>query len=103
MGNKLVNSLNTNVTQRGEINEQHQNVIKLIVQRDLAMLSATHQETPQTITQPHAVSVHHDDNHEHIQLFDEVVSAWQPWHSATPNYNLPRTYASTPITTFVGF
>jgi hypothetical protein len=31
MGNKHVNVPNTNVTQRGEVNEQHQNVVKWIV------------------------------------------------------------------------
>ncbi len=103
MGNKPMNALNMNATQRGEVNEQHQNVVESIVQRDLAMLSTTHQETPWTITQPHAVSVHHDDNHEPIQLFDEVESTWQPWRSATPGYHLPKTGASTPITTSTGF
>jgi hypothetical protein len=46
MGNNLVNAPNTNVAQRGRVDEQHQNVVKLIVQRDLAMFSTTHQETP---------------------------------------------------------
>jgi len=67
------------------------------------MFSTTHQETPQIITQPHAMSVHHDDNHEPIQLFDEVVFARQPWQSATPSYNLPRTSAFTPIITSASF
>jgi hypothetical protein len=49
------------------------------------------------------VSVYHDDNHEPIQPFDEVVFARQPWRFATMGYNLLRTDASTPITTFVGF
>jgi hypothetical protein len=31
MGNKRVNVPNTNATQRGEVNEQHQNVVKWIV------------------------------------------------------------------------
>ncbi len=52
MGNKLVNALNTNVAQREEVNEQHQNVTKLIMQRNLTMLSTIHQETPRTIIQP---------------------------------------------------
>ncbi len=49
------------------------------------------------------VSVHNDDNHEPIQPFDEVVSVQQPWWSTTPGYILPKTSASTPITTFAGF
>jgi hypothetical protein len=73
MGNKHVNVPNTNATQRGEANEKHQNVVELIVQRDLVMFSTIHQKTPRIITQPHVVSVHHDDNHELIQLFDEVA------------------------------
>jgi len=67
------------------------------------MFSTTHQETPQIITQPHAMNVHHDDNHEPIQLFDEVVSARQPWRFATPSYNLPITNAFTPIITSASF
>ncbi len=43
---ELVNAPNTNATQRGEVNEQHQNVAKPIVQRDPIMFSTTHQETP---------------------------------------------------------
>jgi hypothetical protein len=39
------------------------------------MFSTTHQETPQIITQPHAMSVHHDDNHEPVYSFDAIVSA----------------------------
>jgi len=31
MGNEPVNALNTNATQGGKINEQHQNVTKLVV------------------------------------------------------------------------
>jgi hypothetical protein len=31
MGNELVNAPNTDATQRGKINEQHQNVAKLVV------------------------------------------------------------------------
>ncbi len=46
MGNELVNAPNTNVAQRGEVNEQHQNAAEPIVQRDLIALSTTHQETP---------------------------------------------------------
>jgi len=48
------------------------------------------------------MNVYHDDNYEHVQPFDEVVSA-QPWQFATPSYNLPKASASTPIATFVGF
>jgi hypothetical protein len=65
MGDKLVNAPNMNATQRGEINEQHQNVTKLVVERDLIVFSTTHQETPRIITQPRVVSVHNDDNDEH--------------------------------------
>jgi hypothetical protein len=43
------------------------------------MLSTTHQVTPWTLTQPWAMNVHHDDNHEHVQSFDEVVSTQEPW------------------------
>ncbi len=49
------------------------------------------------------MNVYHDDNHEPIQPFDEVVFAQQPWRFATPSYNLPKTDAFTPITTFVSF
>ncbi len=41
----------TYATQRGEANEQHQNVTELVVQRDPITLSTIHQVTPQTITQ----------------------------------------------------
>jgi hypothetical protein len=67
------------------------------------MLSTTHKKTPQIITQPRAMTVYHDDNHEPIQPFDEVVYVRQPWWSATPCYNLPRTNASTPIITSISF
>jgi hypothetical protein len=49
------------------------------------------------------MNVYHDDNHELVQLFDEVVSTRQPWQFATPCYYLPRSSAPTPIATFVGF
>jgi hypothetical protein len=49
------------------------------------------------------VIVHNDDNHEFVQLFNEVVSIQQPWQSVIPCYNLPKTGASTPIITFTGF
>jgi hypothetical protein len=48
---------------------------------------------PQTLTQPRVASVHNGDNHEHVQLFDEVFYTWQPWRSITLGYNLPRTNA----------
>jgi hypothetical protein len=41
------------------------------------------------------MNVHNDDNHELVQLFDEVVSIQQPWQSTTPCYNLFRIGAST--------
>jgi hypothetical protein len=44
------------------------------MQINIVALSTTHQETPRTITQPKVVSVHNDENHELVQLFDEVVS-----------------------------
>jgi hypothetical protein len=46
MGNEHVNALNTDATHRGEINEQHQNVVEPIVQRNPIALSTIHQETP---------------------------------------------------------
>ncbi len=49
------------------------------------------------------MNVHNDDNHEHVQLFNEVVFAQQPWCFVTLGYNLPRTDAFTPIITFIGF
>ncbi len=64
MGNELVNTPNTDATLRGKVNEQHQNVAKLVVQRDPIVFSTTHQETTRTITQPKVVNVHNDDNHE---------------------------------------
>ncbi len=72
MGDEHVNAPNTNVAQRGEVNEQHQNVVEPIVQRDPVALSTTHQKTPRTITQPKVMNVHNDDNHEQVQSFDEV-------------------------------
>ncbi len=74
-----MNAPNMNATQRGEINEQHQNVTNLVVERDLIVLSTTHQKTPRIITQPKVVSVHNDDNHEHVQLFAKVIFVQQPW------------------------
>jgi hypothetical protein len=49
------------------------------------------------------MNVYHDDNHELVQPFDEIISTRQPWRSTTPCYNLPTTDASTPIATYVGF
>ncbi len=49
------------------------------------------------------MNVYHDDNHELVQPFDEVVSARQPWQSATPSNNLPKIDAFTPITTAINF
>ncbi len=49
------------------------------------------------------MSVHNDDNHEPIQLFNEVVFVQQPWRFVTPCYNLPKIGASILRTTFVGF
>ncbi len=43
MGDELMIALNMDVTQRGEINDQHQNVVELIVQRDPTTLSTIHQ------------------------------------------------------------
>jgi hypothetical protein len=40
-----MNAPNTNVAQRGEVNEQHQNVAKLVVQRDPIALSTIHLKT----------------------------------------------------------
>jgi hypothetical protein len=42
MGHEPMNTPNTDATQRGEVNEQHQNVTKLVVQRNLVMFSTTH-------------------------------------------------------------
>ncbi len=95
MAKKLVNALNKDVTQRGEANEKLQNETKPVVQRDLAMLSTIPQATPHTSTQPRVVNVHHDDNHELVQLFNKVVSTKQPWQSVTPCYYLPKMNALT--------
>ncbi len=73
MGDEPMNALNTNVVQRGKINEQHQNVGKLGMEKSLTALSTTHQEIPQIITQSNVVNVHNDDNHELVQPFDAVI------------------------------
>ncbi len=52
-----MNASNMDVTQRGEINEQHQNASKQVVQKDPIMFS-TIRQTPQTSTQLKVVSVH---------------------------------------------
>ncbi len=49
------------------------------------------------------VNAHNDDNHELVQLFDEVLSVQQPWQFVTLGYNILETNASTPIITFAGF
>jgi hypothetical protein len=72
-----VNAPNTDGTQRGEANE-HQNVVKPVMWRTAITFSITHQITPHTSTQPWEMNVHHDDNHEPIQLFDGIVFAKQP-------------------------
>jgi hypothetical protein len=79
MGDEPVNAPNMDATQRGEVNEQHKNVAKLVVQRDPITLSAIHQKTPRRITQTKVVNVYKSDNHEPIQLFDEVIFIRQPW------------------------
>jgi hypothetical protein len=66
IGDEPVNAPNMDVAQRGEVNEQHQNVTKPVVQRDPVVFSTTHQETPRIITQLKVVNVHNDDNHEPI-------------------------------------
>jgi hypothetical protein len=75
----------------------------LVLQRNPTTFSTTHQVTPHTSIQPWVVSVHHDNNHEPIQLFDEIVSTRQPWQFVTPSYYLSKINAPTPNTTFVGF
>ncbi len=79
MGDEHVNAKNTNATQKGKVNEQHQNVAELVVQRNPTSLLTIHQETPRTTTQPRVVNIHNGDNHEPIQPFDEVVFVQQPW------------------------
>jgi hypothetical protein len=49
------------------------------------------------------MNVYHDDNHEYVQLFDEIVYVRQPWRYATLGYNLPKISAFTPITISIGF
>jgi hypothetical protein len=44
------------------------------VQKNPTALSTIRQITPHTLTQPWEMNVHHDDNHEPVQPFDEVVS-----------------------------
>jgi hypothetical protein len=41
-----VNAPNTDASQKGETNEQHQNATKSVVQKDQATFSTTHQVTP---------------------------------------------------------
>jgi len=66
MGDECMNVAHMNATQKGEVNEQHQNVAKPIVQRYLRAFLTIHQETSQTTTQPKVVSVYHDDNHKPV-------------------------------------
>ncbi len=49
------------------------------MQRDPVALSTTHKKTPQIVIQLKVASVHNDDNHEPIQLFDDVIYVQQPW------------------------
>jgi hypothetical protein len=44
MGDEPMNAPNIDVAQRGEVNEQHQNVAEPIVQRNPVALSTIHQE-----------------------------------------------------------
>ncbi len=38
-----------------------------------------------------------------MNLFSHLMRLYQPWRFVTLGYNLPRTSASTTITTFIGF
>jgi hypothetical protein len=71
MGIKHMNALNMDAAQRGKVNEQHQNVVEQVVERDPIVFSTTHYATPQTLTQPWAVNVHHDDN---MNLFNHLMN-----------------------------
>jgi hypothetical protein len=51
MGNEPVCAPNMDATRMGKANEQHQNVTKLIMQKNPIALSTIHQVTPQMITQ----------------------------------------------------
>ncbi len=73
------------------------------MQKDLVVLSTTHQKTPRMTTQPRVMNIYNGDNYELVHLFDEVIYVQKPWRSTTLGYNLPKTNASTTITTFVGF
>jgi hypothetical protein len=46
MGDELVNAPNTDVAQRGKVNEKHQNVAEPVMRRDLVAFSTIHQERP---------------------------------------------------------
>ncbi len=61
-----MNAPNTDATQRGEINEQHQNVEEPVMERNPVVLSTGHQKKPRTIMQSKVVNVHNDDNHEPV-------------------------------------
>jgi hypothetical protein len=54
---ECLNAPHLNAVQKGKVNEQHQNAIEPIVQKDPTTLSTTHQETPGTTTQPRVVNV----------------------------------------------
>ncbi len=45
-GDEHVNAPNMDVAQKGNVNEQHQNVAKLVMQSDVRAFSTTHQKTP---------------------------------------------------------
>jgi hypothetical protein len=102
MGNEPMNASNVHVAQRGEVNEQHQNVAKHIVQRDPIVLYTTHQ-TPQTSTQSKVVNVHNVGNHEPIEPFDKVVSIRQPRRSTTLYYYIPKRGSPRLVTTSIVF
>jgi hypothetical protein len=50
MGDEHVNAPDMDVTHRGKINEQHQNVAKPVMYSDPTTLSTTNQETPNNIS-----------------------------------------------------
>ncbi len=45
-GDEHVNAPNMDVAQKGKVNEQHQNVAKLVMQSDPRAFSTTRQKTP---------------------------------------------------------
>ncbi len=48
MGDETVNAPKIDATQRGEVNEQHQNIVEPVVQKDPITLSTIYQEMPPT-------------------------------------------------------